>query len=171
MSDSAFDEHLAELIPRLRRFALRLTRDLPNADDLVQSTLERALTTTSHKRPEGDLRAWLFRILYRQFLDQRKHAMRYAWLLGAMGRETPTHAPSVEHQVIAADSLATFGQLSEEQQNLLLWVTVDGLSYQTIAEMLDVPIGTVMSRLSRARRAMRKASEDESPTPTLRILK
>src|SRR5690242_922617 len=82
MSVHAFDDQLSELLPRLRRFALWLTRDLSSADDLVQSTIERALSTRAAKRDDGDLRAWLFRILYRQFLDTRRRAQRYAWLLG-----------------------------------------------------------------------------------------
>lgn len=171
MSDPDFDAQLNELLPRLRRFALRLTRDLQNADDLVQSTMVRVLTTQAHKRESGDLRAWLFRILYRQFLDQRKRNKRYAWMLGALGREAVASSPSAEREVMAASELSTFAQLTEEQQRLLLWVTVEGLSYQTIAEMLDVPIGTVMSRLSRARHAMRRASDGEQPIPLLKILK
>lgn len=171
MSDSEFDRQLTELLPRLRRFALRLTRDLQNADDLVQSTLLRALTTDARKREEGDLRAWLFRILYRQFLDQQKRAKRYAWMLGALGKTSPASAPSVEREVMAESALSAFSELSSDQQNLLLWVTVDGLSYQTIADMLEVPIGTVMSRLSRARAAMRRASDGEPPAAILRVLK
>lgn len=171
MSDQALDEQLSEQLPRLRRFALRLTGDLSSADDLVQSTLLRMLSTSAAKRVEGDLRAWLFRILYRQFLDSRKSAKRYSWMLKALGREEPTYAPSVEREVIAESALAAFEQLTPDQRNLLLWVTVDGLSYKEIADMLEVPMGTVMSRLSRARQAMRRFGDGELPMPTLRILK
>ena len=67
--------------------------------------------------------------------------------------------------------LAAFGRLNPEQRSLLLWVTVEGLSYQEVAQILDVPIGTVMSRLSRARQALRRLGEGESTTVSLRVLK
>ena len=167
----AFDEQLSELLPRLRRFALWLTRDLPGADDLVQSTMERALSTTAAKREEGDLRAWLFRILYRQFLDARRRSQRYAWLLGRLREEPEPEWPSAEREALAQSALAAFGRLTSEQRNLLLWVTVEGLSYQQVADILDVPIGTVMSRLSRARQAMRRHGDGDQPAPSLRLLK
>ncbi len=171
MSIHAFDDQLSELLPRLRRFALWLTRDLSSADDLVQSTMERALSTRAAKRDDGDLRAWLFRILYRQFLDARRRSQRYAWLLGRLREDEEQASPSVEREVLAQSALAAFGHLSPEQRSLLLWVTVEGLSYQQVADILEVPIGTVMSRLSRARQAMRRHGEGEQPIPSLRILK
>jgi len=67
--------------------------------------------------------------------------------------------------------LEAFGRLNPEQRSLLLWVTVEGLSYQEVAQILDVPVGTVMSRLSRARAALRRLGEGESTTPSLRVLK
>lgn len=171
MSDHAFDDQLRDLLPRLRRFALWLTRDLSSADDLVQSTMERALSTRAAKREEGHLRAWLFRILYRQFLDARRRSQRYAWLLGRLRTDEEPQSPSAEREALAHAALAAFEHLSPEQRSLLLWVTVEGLSYQEVADILDVPIGTVMSRLSRARQAMRRAGDGELPTPSLRLLK
>ena len=171
MSVHAFDDQLSELLPRLRRFALWLTRDLSSADDLVQSTMERALSTRAAKRDDGDLRAWLFRILYRQFLDTRRRAQRYAWLLGRLGEDEEPAWPSAEREALAQSALAAFEHLTPEQRSLLLWVTVEGLSYQEVADILEVPIGTVMSRLSRARQAMRRYGDGELPTPTLRLLK
>nr|BFE89837.1 hypothetical protein GCM10020185_03730 [Pseudomonas brassicacearum subsp. brassicacearum] len=73
--------------------------------------------------------------------------------------------------MIAQSSLQAFDQLTTEQRALLLWVSVEGLSYQQVADILDVPIGTVMSRLSRARQALRQLSDGEITRPTLRILK
>jgi len=171
MSDHAFDDQLSELLPRLRRFALWLTRDLSSADDLVQSTMERALSTRAAKRDDGDLRAWLFRILYRQFLDARRRSQRYAWLLGRLREDEEPAWPSAERELLAQSALAAFEHLSPEQRSLLLWVTVEGLSYQEVADILEVPIGTVMSRLSRARRAMRRYGDGEPSTPSLRLLK
>ncbi|UVJ42354.1 sigma-70 family RNA polymerase sigma factor [Pseudomonas sp. LS1212] len=167
---NALDEEIRQLLPRLRRFALSLTRETSSADDLVQNCLERALSRWRGKRPEGDLRAWLFSILYRQFLDAHRRAGRYARMLEFFtGREE--HQPSVERSVIAQTTLQAFEQLNAEQRALLYWVSVEGLSYKEIAEILEVPIGTVMSRLSRARQALRQLSDGEIPGPVLRRLK
>ncbi|NBF04187.1 sigma-70 family RNA polymerase sigma factor [Pseudomonas sp. Fl5BN2] len=164
------DEQLRLLIPRLRRFALSLTRQPSSADDLVQSCLERALSSWRHKRPEGDLRAWLFSILYRQFLDAHRRARRYARMLEFFSGRDDSQ-PSVERTVVAQSTLEAFGRLSTEQRALLLWISVEGLSYKEVAEILQVPTGTVMSRLSRARQALRQLSEGEINSPSLRILK
>jgi len=164
------DEPLRELLPRLRRFAVSLTRNTSSADDLVQATLARAITRWGDKRPEGDLRAWLFSILYRQFLDAQRRTRRYARMLDFFtGREDVQ--PSVERTVMAQSTLQAFDQLNTEQRALLLWVSVEGLSYKEVAEILDVPLGTVMSRLSRARQALRQLSDGEIASPSLRILK
>ncbi|KAF1032204.1 MAG: ECF RNA polymerase sigma factor EcfG [Pseudomonas sp.] len=164
------DEQLRELIPRLRRFAVSLTRNTSSADDLVQASLERALVGWNAKRPEGDLRAWLFSILYRQFLDTYRRNRRYARMLEFFtGRDDPQ--PSVERTVVAQSTLQAFDQLNTEQRALLLWVSVEGLSYKEVADILEVPIGTVMSRLSRARQALRQLSDGEITSPSLRILK
>ena len=165
-----FDEQLRELIPRLRRFAVSLTRNPSSADDLVQSCLERALSSWGSKHPEGDLRAWLFAILYRQFLDAHRRSRRYARMLEFFtGRDEPQ--PSLERTVIAQSTLEAFDRLPTEQRALLLLVSVEGLSYKEAAQALDVPIGTVMSRLSRARAAMRELAEGNTPPPALRRLK
>ncbi|MGZ0716393.1 sigma-70 family RNA polymerase sigma factor [Pseudomonas palleroniana] len=164
------DEQLRELIPRLRRFAVSLTRNTSSADDLVQSTLERAITRWADKRSEGDLRAWLFSILYRQFLDAHRRSRRYARMLEFFtGRDDAQ--PSVERTVMAQSTLQAFDQLSTEQRALLLWVSVEGLSYKEVADILEVPLGTVMSRLSRARQALRQLSDGDIASPSLRILK
>ncbi|EPL10590.1 RNA polymerase sigma factor [Pseudomonas sp. CF161] len=164
------DQPLRLLIPRLRRFALSLTRNPSSADDLVQACLERALTSWADKRPDGDLRAWLFAILYRQFLDAHRRSRRYARMLEFFtGRDDSQ--PSTERTVLAQSALAAFDRLSTEQRALLLWVSVEGLSYKEVAEILDVPTGTVMSRLSRARQALRQLTDGEIHSPSLRILK
>ncbi|BCQ63384.1 RNA polymerase sigma factor [Pseudomonas sp. Boi14] len=164
------DQQLRPLIPRLRRFALSLTRQPSSADDLVQACLERALAGWTGKLPEGDLRAWLFAILYRQFLDAHRRSRRYARMLEFFtGRDDSQ--PSVERTVMAQSTLEAFDRLNAEQRALLLWVSVEGLSYKEIAEILQVPTGTVMSRLSRARQALRQLSDGEISSPPLRILK
>jgi RNA polymerase sigma factor (sigma-70 family) len=164
------NDELRELLPRLRRFALSLTRDTNNADDLVQATLERALARWTSKRADGDLRAWLFAILYRRFVDGHRSARRYARMLELFsGREEPL--PSAERTVVAQAALGAFDRLKPEQRALLFAVTVEGLSYQQAADMLGLPIGTVMSRLSRARKALYELTEGEIKRPLVRMFK
>ena len=164
------DQQLRQLLPRLRRFALSLSRQPACADDLVQATLERALSRWGSKRADSDLRAWLFSILYRQFLDTQRRAKRHARLLALFGREDAS-APSPEQHWEAHATLQAFNQLPDEQRALLLLVSVEGLSYQQTADTLGIPIGTVMSRLSRARQALRDLSGDTRPRPAMRRLK
>ena len=167
---SEFDEQLREIIPRLRRFAVSLTRNSSSADDLVQASLERALSGWGEKRAEGDVRAWLFAILYRQFLDAHRRSRRYARMLEFFtGRDDAE--PSTERTVIAQSTLQAFDRLPSEQRALLLMVSVEGLSYKEVAQILNVPSGTVMSRLSRARQALRELSDGEISRPSLRRLK
>jgi RNA polymerase sigma-70 factor (ECF subfamily) len=165
------DDQLRELLPHLRRFALCLTRDAAGADDLVQATLERALTRWGSRHGEGSLRAWLFAILYRQFIDAHRRSRRYARMLESLGGGEEAGEPSAERTVLARSTLEAFRRLPPEQRALLLSVSVEGLSYQEAATALGIPIGTVMSRLSRARQALRRLSDGERPVPSLRLLK
>lgn len=173
------DETLRKLIPRLRRFAYSLTRDLDSADDLVQSCLERALETSAQRRPDGELRAWLFTILYRQFIDSRRRQSRLGKLLSVLqvGHDTDSDeapGPSTDDLFEAHEQLAVFAQLSPEQRAILLLVAVEGLTYQAISAQLGIPLGTVMSRVSRARQAFRQLTEngraEKVTQPTLRVL-
>src|SRR5712691_3650434 len=140
MSDNAVDDKLRELLPRLRRFAHCLTRDAGGADDLVQSTLERALSRWESRRDAEALRAWLFAILYRQFLDKRRRSRRYAAALEHLQSEEEAKQPSVEREIVAQSALEALERLPAEQRSLLLWVSVEQLSYQQVADILDVPI-------------------------------
>ncbi len=167
----SLDDHsLRDLLPRLRRFALSLTRSASSADDLVQATLEKALSAWASRREDGDLRAWLFSILYRHFIDGQRRARRYARLLSLFGADSAVSA-SPEDIVSARSTLEAFERLPAEQRALLALVSVEGLSYRETAEALDIPLGTVMSRLSRARQALRALSEGQAATPSLRVLK
>jgi RNA polymerase sigma-70 factor, ECF subfamily len=170
MLDPRIDEALRTMLPRLRRFALWLARDSNAADDLVQSTIERALSKWHTRRDDESLRGWLFAILYRLFLDGKRRASRYARMLGSLAHEEPTW-PSAERVAMAHATLSAFAGLSVEQRSLLIWITVEGMSYQEVADILQVPIGTVMSRLSRARRTLRQLGDGDTQTPSLRLLK
>jgi len=170
-SRDQIDEQLRALLPRLRRFARWLCRDGAAADDLVQATIERALSRWEDQREPDKLRAWLFAITYRQFLDGRRSAKRYARLLDRARHGERVDVPSAEDSFVANATLAAFARLPEDQQDLLHWVTVEGLGYREIAEILEVPIGTVMSRLSRARQALRQLADGDVSAPAVRVLK
>lgn len=170
MSDSPLDDELRELMPRLRRFALWLVRDPSSADDLVHATLERALSRWSTRCEEASLRGWLFATLYRQSLDGRRRALRHAKLAGRFRMEEELPWPPAEREAVGQPMLHAFGRLNVDQRSLLLWITVEGLSYKEVAEILAMPIGTVMSRLSHARQALRRLCEGEPPAPFLRAL-
>jgi RNA polymerase sigma-70 factor (ECF subfamily) len=168
------DDQLRESLPRLRRFALSLTQHPSDADDLVQATMEKAIGHWQRRRPGGDLCAWLFSNLYRQFIDGRRRAGRYARLLQLFTSDPQTSA-SAEDIVVANASWDAFDQLPAEQRALLMLVSVEGLTYREVSETLDIPIGTVMSRLSRARRSLRDLDEgtprEKHSSPSLRRLK
>jgi RNA polymerase sigma-70 factor (ECF subfamily) len=165
------DDKLCALIPRLRRFALSLTREEASADDLVQSCLERALTKRDTRRADGDLRSWLFSILYRQFLDNQRRQQRYRSLLKWFVDTEQTVSPSTEEVTIAHSMLSNFNKLADEQRALLTLVAVEGMSYREISDTLKIPIGTVMSRLSRARAALVTLTEGEVVSAAARLRK
>jgi len=165
------DESLRELIPRLRRFARSLTQDPAAADDLVQATLERALTHGAGRTKDSALQAWLFSVLYRKFIDEQRRARRWKHIACLFSTEDDVR-PATPEQVLAARTwLAGFSRLTAEQRALLMLVSVEDLGYREAAEALGIPIGTVMSRLSRARQALRAMQDDAPPAPSLRSLK
>ena len=155
-----FQEDLLEHIPRLRRFARGLTANAADADDLVQGTLERALEKSQQWTPGTNLRAWLLTILYNLFVSdyrRRQTARDWAMTLATYRRE----ANPVQEEQIARlrlkDMEVALQKLPEDQRSIVLLVALEGLSYQETAELLDVPIGTVRSRLSRGRQELRRA--------------
>jgi len=158
------DATLTALIPALRRFARSLVPHPDTADDLVQSALERALSTRTRLRDADAVQPWLFSILYRQFIDHTRREHRRQRLLSLLALQPPVHAPSPEHINEHHATLAAFARLTHEQRALLVLVSVEGFSYQQAAEALGVPVGTIMSRLSRARERLRGLSE-HSPSP------
>jgi RNA polymerase sigma-70 factor, ECF subfamily len=152
-------------IPGLRRFAVALLRgDRHGADDLVQDSLERALSRWHQHRLEGDLRGWLYTILYNRFLsDQHRRRRRgvHGALLDVAEAELPGVAGGQEWALEQRDLLRAFAVLPEEQRSVLVLVAVEDLSYEETARVLGVPIGTVMSRLSRGRERLRHLMDGE----------
>jgi RNA polymerase sigma-70 factor, ECF subfamily len=144
-------------IPRLRRYARALTRDAAATDDLVQDCLARALGKL-HLWQEGtDLRAWLFTILHNQFVNQVRRAIREGAPVGLSETEPLlTQAPHQGKRLELRDLERAIGKLPEEQRSVILLVGLEGMRYEEVAEILDVPIGTVRSRLSRGREVLRR---------------
>lgn len=152
-------------IPGLRRFAYALLRgDGERADDLVQDCIERALSRWHLRRAEGDLRAWMFTILYNLFVTEKRREKRRGpprALSDAVEAELPRAEGQQDSALRHRDLLRGFAELAPEQQSVLLLIGVEDLTYQQAAEVLGVPIGTVMSRLSRGRERLRRHMEGE----------
>jgi RNA polymerase sigma-70 factor (ECF subfamily) len=143
-------------IPRLRRYARALTRDPSAADDLVQDCLARALAK-SHLWQEGtDLRAWLFTILHNQYVNTVRRSVREGTVVEVSDTEPSLVAPAVQTKRLELRDLErALSRLPGEQRQVLLLVGMEGLRYEEVAEILSVPVGTVRSRLSRGRDALR----------------
>jgi len=161
---------LEPLIPALRRYAYALLHDHAAADDLVQDTLERALSRWSSRRADGELRAWLFAILRNLHIDAYRQARRRGAEVEIDEVDHRETATRQEAALEARDVLAALEQLAEEQKSLLLLIGVEDFSYEETARVLGVPIGTVMSRLSRARQRLRSIVE-LGPVALLRRVK
>jgi len=147
-------------IPGMRRFARALVRgDRERADDLVQDSLERALSRWHSRRAEGDLRGWLYTILYNRFLSEQQRQKRrgvHDTLTEVIESELPQVKGGQDQALEHRDLLRAFAALPEEQRSVLFLVAVEDLSYEQAARVLGVPIGTVMSRLSRGRERLRQ---------------
>lgn len=148
MSD--FAEALALQIPRLRRYARALTHDATWADDLVQDTLERALRRRWLFRINSNLTAWLFTMLYRLYLND---ALRHRIVVAADEDAAEPAAPG--DPGLQLDMQRALARLSAEHRAVIVLVGLEQLSYKEAAEVLNLPLGTVMSRLARAREQLR----------------
>lgn len=147
---------LVDHIPNLRRFAYALLRDRTLADDLVQETLSRALDKESQYRDGTNLRAWLFSIMRSVFVSdgRRFTTMRKNQELNG---ERATSTPANQADTIQLKELElNIAALPEGQREVLLLVGLEGMGYDEAAQVLNVPIGTVRSRLSRARETLRQ---------------
>jgi RNA polymerase sigma-70 factor, ECF subfamily len=159
-AEPRYDElrkELGQFTPRLRRFARALTRSQIEADDLVQSTFERALACLQQWEPGTRLDSWLYRIAQNLWIDQRRAARlrgspegteAVMQLIGEDGRELN------ERQLMVRDAMRALAALPEDQQAVVALVSIEGLAYVEAAKILGIPVGTVMSRLARGRRAI-----------------
>ncbi len=159
-----FEDELERAIPHLRRYARALTRDLTRADDLVQDCLERALARRHLFRPGSPLKPWLFRIMHNIHVNElRARAARPAEVAFDPAAADASAAARAGERLALRDVARALDALSEEQRQVLLLVVLEDFTYREVAEVLGIPVGTVMSRLSRARETLRRALDGEGP--------
>ena len=161
-----FSQLLEAEIPRLRRYARALTRDAVYADDLVQNCLTRALAKRQLWQPGTDLRAWLFTILHNQHCNELRRTMREG--LSIELDEAPP-IPVLSNAIARLelrDLERAINELPEDQRTVVLLIGLEGMPYDRVAAILNVPVGTVRSRLARAREELRRltnAGEVQAP--------
>ena len=168
------DHALLDHLGALRRYARALLGGAADADDLVQECLARALARTSLWRPVRNMRAYLFTILHNVHADRmsrRRRALDVVPLdgAGATAAAHPATPPGQYGRLELRDLSAALTRLPEEQRQVVLLVGLEGMSYQEVATVLDVPVGTVMSRLSRGREALRQLMAAKSPANLRRV--
>ena len=143
-------------MPHLRRYAMSLARQSDEADDLVQECLVKALTAADKFEPGTNLRAWLFTILRNAFINRTRDKARAAALSDGMAKLYGISSPPAQHSMLALRETAeAIDRLPPSQRQALILVVHEGCSYQKAARIMGTPTGTVRSRLSRAREALR----------------
>ena len=158
----AFERELLTLLPRLRRFARSLARDAADADDLTQVSLERALKSRSQWQQGTRMDSWMMKIMRNCWIDEvRSRARRFRAFESDEARAIVSAVnPGEAERAGDADAIdRAMNQLPPEQREAVALVLVEGLSYREAAELLDVPIGTLTSRLTRGRQALARTLE------------
>jgi RNA polymerase sigma-70 factor (ECF subfamily) len=169
-----FRRQLLDALPRVRRYARTLSFDDHATDDLVQTTVERALTHWHQFDQRRDIRVWLLSIAHNAHQDRLRRERRFSLVEPAQlaetieASQTGSGADPAALTALRMDLLAALAQLTREHREVLLLVGVEQLSYAECAEVLGVPNGTVMSRLARARVALRAALDGRRPLPDAR---
>jgi RNA polymerase sigma-70 factor, ECF subfamily len=147
-------------IPRLRRYARALVRNRDNADDLVQDTLLRALAKIHLWQPGTDLRAWLFTLMHNQYVNSVRRAVREGNQTSLDAAAELGHSASQQVSLQLRDLENALNRLPDEQRSVVLLIGLEGMRYEEVAEILGVPVGTIRSRLSRAREALRQMMDE-----------
>jgi RNA polymerase sigma-70 factor (ECF subfamily) len=162
---------IEDCIPALRRYAWALLRNRDDADDLVHDCLVRALDKLHTRRDDADVRAWLFTIMHNLFVSQhrRRKSRPIAEPLDESHDSAFSQRAEQEDRLLWRDMLRGLARLPEEQRSVVLLVSVEDLSYAETAEVLGVPIGTVMSRLARGREKLRTFTDAEARPPLRRV--
>ena len=159
-------QRIADEIPRLRRYARALTRDFNAADDLVQDCLARALARVHLWQDGTNLRAWLFTILHNQYVNHVRRSAREGSAVALSESDSSlTSRPSQHRRLELRDLDRALTALPDEQRAVLLLVGLEGMRYEEVADILNVPVGTIRSRLSRAREALREMMDEHERRP------
>lgn len=164
--DDDVEREMVALMPRLRRFALAMTRSEADADDLVQATCERAIANLEKWEPGTRLDSWMYRIAQNMHRNDIRQSKRRQDHLSAV--ETTAHSQCDGEAAAAAriglsEVAAGIDRLPDDQRVILLLIVVEGRRYRDVAEILDLPIGTVTSRLARARQVLRQCVDGAAP--------
>jgi RNA polymerase sigma-70 factor (ECF subfamily) len=159
---TVLENDIAALLPRLRRFARSITFHREDADDLVQVALERALTRAEQWEPGTRLDSWMFRIVKNAWIDEVRSRARRAELFAPEeeGEHVGDNVAEAHQQRMAIEKAVSL--LSEDHRLVIGLVLVDGLPYKEAAEVLEIPMGTLTSRLARAREALQELLSDRA---------
>ncbi|HEV2550462.1 MAG TPA: sigma-70 family RNA polymerase sigma factor [Stellaceae bacterium] len=154
-------------IPRLRRYARALMRSRDRADDLVQDTIVRGLEKLHLYQPGTNLRAWLFTMMHNHYVNAVRRSARRGHEIEV--EKVPLKLrPSQIERLELRDLERAIASLPDEQRTTLLLISLEGMKYEEVAQICDVPVGTVRSRLSRARTALHQMLEGDRPAPNSR---
>ena len=173
--EEALRQEIVSFLPRLRRFARSLTRDPDRADDLVQAACQRALERLGQVREGTRLDSWLYRIVYTRWIDKVRRGKTRSANLVVLTREDAPQAESgrAGNDLAAALDIKTaLGKLPAEHHAAITLVSVEGYSYEEAASVLDVPVGTVASRVARARNMLGRLlirGREQTPGPARRL--
>ena len=166
----AGDDQLLTWAPRLRRYARALVGNRDDADDLVQDTLERALVKSALWHGVADMRAWLFSMMHNLHVDGIRRPRLHTVVLDDDSPEVPV-APTQAERLEVLDLQAALERLPVEQREIILLVALEDMSYADIAATLGIPIGSVMSRLSRGRERLRSLMDGKPDPIRLKVVK
>lgn len=165
-ANATINNDIAALLPRLRRFARTIVYNREDADDLVQIAVERALGRSAQWQPDTRLDSWVFRIMKNAWIDEVRSRIRRDNLFAPeeAGEHVGDQAAEAQQQRMAIEKAV--GMLSEEHRMVVALVLVDGMPYKEASEVLEIPIGTLTSRLVRARAALQEILSDQKRTAT-----
>lgn len=165
-----FLDEMTKSVPALRRYANALTHNRDTADDLVQDCLERAIRKQALWRPDGPLRPWLYRVLINVWRNNLRSRSRRPAQVPIDDVADQLFVPAAQPgRVALAEMARAIEKLSAEHREALLLVVVEGLSYAEAAQVLEIPLGTLMSRLGRARSSLARMTQEDQPN--LKVIK
>ena len=147
-------EEIVQLLPRLRRFARNLARDPHDADDVVQVAVERALLRSEQWNPEARLDSWMFKIIRNAWIDEVRSRGRRGKVFLAEEAGENVGTDSIDSEITSMSIKTAMARLPDDQRSAVSLVLIEGLPYKEAAEVLEIPIGTLTSRLARGREAL-----------------